>query len=42
MKGNLRLTYFIEKICSGTFSFDAVSNRGEKVEIREGRFDDDL
>ncbi len=39
VKGKLHLTYFNEKIASGTFSFDAVSEAGEKVEITEGRFD---
>ncbi|MFL0132653.1 DUF6252 family protein, partial [Tenacibaculum maritimum] len=26
-------------IISGTFWFDAVNNAGEKIEVREGRFD---
>lgn len=39
--GELKITYFnLEKqIVSGTFWFDAVNAKGEKVEVREGRFD---
>ena len=39
--GKLNITKYdqIKHIVSGTFSFDAVNNKGEKVEIREGRFD---
>lgn len=37
--GKVYLKYFDKKIASGTFWFDAVSDAGEKVEIREGRFD---
>ncbi|MBC7653000.1 MAG: hypothetical protein H7098_00835 [Oligoflexus sp.] len=29
----------VNQFVSGTFSFDAVNNKGEKIEIREGRFD---
>ena len=29
----------INQIVSGTFWFDAVNDKGEKVEVREGRFD---
>jgi len=39
--GKLIVTYwdYNKGIISGTFSFDAVNATGEKVEIREGRFD---
>lgn len=39
--GELHITRFdrILGIISGTFWFDAVNMKGEKVEIREGRFD---
>lgn len=39
--GKLIVTYWdnTKGIISGTFSFDAVNAKGEKVEIREGRFD---
>jgi len=41
LKGELTITFFdpINKIVSGTFWFDAVNKNGEKVEVREGRFD---
>ncbi|RBQ11520.1 hypothetical protein [Pedobacter miscanthi] len=39
VNGKLHLIYFDGKIASGIFSFDAVNDAGEKVEIREGRFD---
>ena len=29
----------VHRIISGTFWFDAISSAGEKVEVREGRFD---
>ena len=29
----------VKQIVSGTFWFDAVNDKGEKVEVREGRFD---
>ncbi len=29
----------IERIISGTFYFDAVNSSGEKIEVRDGRFD---
>ncbi|WP_304067356.1 DUF6252 family protein [Pedobacter glucosidilyticus] len=39
--GELKITRLDEskKIISGTFWFDAVNEVGEKVEVREGRFD---
>ena len=39
--GNMNITYFntTKNIVAGTFSFDAVNSKGEKVEVREGRFD---
>lgn len=41
LAGELKITHFdLEKqIVSGTFWFDAVNQAGEKVEVREGRFD---
>ena len=40
-KGELNITKFdpINQIISGTFWFDAVNDKGEKIEVREGRFD---
>lgn len=40
-KGELKITShnFEKAIISGTFWFDAVNSAGEKVEVREGRFD---
>ena len=40
-KGELHITRLDEtkQIVSGTFWFDAVNAQGEKVEVREGRFD---
>jgi len=40
-KGELIITKLdsINRIVSGTFWFDAVNSNGEKVEVREGRFD---
>jgi len=40
-KGEMTITRLdrYEQIISGTFWFDAVNERGEKVEVREGRFD---
>lgn len=40
-KGELKITRFddVNQIVSGTFWFDAVNDKGEKVEVREGRFD---
>jgi hypothetical protein len=40
-KGELTITRFddVNQIMSGTFWFDAVNDKGEKVEVREGRFD---
>jgi hypothetical protein len=40
-KGELTITNFdpVNYIISGTFWFDAVNKNGEKVEVREGRFD---
>lgn len=39
--GELKITHLdvSKSIISGTFWFDAVNSKGEKVEIREGRFD---
>lgn len=39
--GELHITKFDEtaRIVSGTFWFDAVNENGEKVEVRQGRFD---
>lgn len=41
VKGELHITRLDEdkQIVSGTFWFDAVNDRGEKVEVRQGRFD---
>ncbi|MFD2942477.1 DUF6252 family protein [Flavobacterium notoginsengisoli] len=41
IKGELKITNhnYAKAIISGTFWFDAVNDKGEKVEIREGRFD---
>ncbi|MFL0061817.1 DUF6252 family protein [Tenacibaculum maritimum] len=41
VKGELVITHhdYDKAIISGTFWFDAVNNAGEKVEVREGRFD---
>lgn len=41
LKGELKITYLdnTKQIVSGTFWFDAVNDKGEKVEVREGRFD---
>lgn len=41
LAGELKITRFDEpnRIISGAFWFDAVNDKGEKVEIREGRFD---
>ncbi|MFM6953373.1 MAG: DUF6252 family protein [Sphingobacteriaceae bacterium] len=40
-KGELTITNFdpVNYIISGTFWFDAINDKGEKVEVREGRFD---
>ena len=40
-RGELYISTFdeIKQIVSGTFWFDAVNDQGEKVEVREGRFD---
>jgi hypothetical protein len=39
--GELKITHFDPEkfIVSGTFWFDAMNAKGEKVEVREGRFD---
>lgn len=37
--GELKITHLSKSIISGTFWFNAVNSKGEKVEIREGRFD---
>lgn len=41
LQGELHITRLDEakQIVSGTFWFDAVNSNGEKVEVREGRFD---
>ncbi|WP_316812938.1 DUF6252 family protein [Pedobacter heparinus] len=41
IKGELKITRFdlTNQIVSGTFWFDAVDDKGLKVEVREGRFD---
>lgn len=41
VKGEFKITYhnFNEAILSGTFWFDAINSNGEKVEVRNGRFD---
>jgi hypothetical protein len=40
-KGELKITKFdsLNRIVSGTFWFDAINSNGEKVQVREGRFD---
>ena len=38
MSLNLNCNFYLH-IQSGTFWFDAVNEKGKKVEIREGRFD---
>jgi hypothetical protein len=39
--GELTITRFdpVSQIISGSFWFDAINDKGEKVEVREGRFD---
>jgi len=37
--GEMLITKFEKHIVSGTFWFDAVSEDGSKIEVREGRFD---
>lgn len=39
--GELKITKLdeINRIVSGAFRFDAVNKNGEKVQVREGRFD---
>jgi hypothetical protein len=41
INGELTITHhdYNNAIISGTFWFDAVNNTGEKIEVREGRFD---
>lgn len=39
INGKVFIRYIADHIASGTFWFDAVSDTGEKIEIREGRFD---
>ncbi len=41
VKGEITFIRFdvINQIASGTFWFDAINDKGEKVEVREGRFD---
>lgn len=38
-KGELYISRIDDKGVSGTFWFDAISKTGQKVEVREGRFD---
>jgi hypothetical protein len=38
-QGELIITKHAQRILSGRFWFDATNNSGEKVEVREGRFD---
>lgn len=39
--GELKITYFnySQAIISGTFWYDAINSNGQKVEVRDGRFD---
>jgi hypothetical protein len=37
--GEMKITRLDNKIISGTFWFDAVNDKAEKIEFREGRFD---
>jgi flagellar basal body rod protein FlgG len=39
--GELKITNhnFDKAILSGTFWFDAINSKGEKIQVREGRFD---
>lgn len=41
IKGELEISYFDKSthVVSGTFWFNAVNKQGEKVKVREGRFD---
>jgi len=39
LNGELHILKLTSKIISGTFSYDAVSSEGKKVEVRNGRFD---
>ena len=41
VKGELKITYFNynQAIISGTFWYDAINSTGQKVEVRNGRFD---
>lgn len=41
LEGELKITKFDEtnRIVSGTFLFDAINDKGEKVQVREGSFD---
>jgi len=41
LAGQLTIKYFysVKYVMSGTFYFDAVNNNGQKVQVREGRFD---
>lgn len=41
VRGELKITHhdFDHAIMSGTFWFDAINSNGEKVQVREGRFD---
>jgi len=39
LSGEMLITKLDKNVISGTFSFDAVSEDGTKVEVRDGRFD---
>ena len=41
VKGELKITFLdlAKQIVAGTFSFDAINEKGDKVEVRNGRFD---
>ncbi|PVX46475.1 hypothetical protein C8C85_2336 [Flavobacterium sp. 103] len=41
VNGELKITHhnFIKAYISGTFWFDAINSKGQKVQVREGRFD---
>ena len=38
-KGVLNITYFQDHICAGTFQFDAINMRGDRIHVTDGRFD---
>lgn len=41
LEGELKITKLdeVQQIISGTFWFEAINDKGEKIEVREGRFD---